>query len=95
MTKTRPAPLGATYKRNVRPSRFGSRSDVAPSGADRSLFDPSYKDSAPTELNLRITKRADSGPWVTTRSNASNRDALRLPYPISDLRELCVLGRRS
>ena len=73
MTKTRPAPLGATYKRNVRPSGFGSRSDVAPSGADRSLFDPSYKDLAPTELGRRIAKHTDSGPWVTARSNALNK----------------------
>ena len=49
MTKTRPAPLGATHKPDVRPSWFSSRPDVAPSGARRVLFDPSYKDLAPTE----------------------------------------------
>jgi hypothetical protein len=79
MTKTRPAPLGATYKPNVRPGRLSSRSDVAPSGARRVLFDPSYKDFAPPELGRRIAKRADSSPWVTTHSNALNKAALRLP----------------
>jgi hypothetical protein len=79
MTKTRPAPLGATYERNVRPSWVSSKLDVAPSGARRVLFDPSYKDFAPPELGRRIAKRADSGPWVTTRSNALNKAALRLP----------------
>ena len=72
MTKTRPAPLEATYKPDVHPSWCTSRSDVAPSGADRALFDPSYKDFALTELGRRIAKRADSGPWVANRSNALN-----------------------
>jgi hypothetical protein len=79
MTKTRPAPLGATYKPNVRPSWFSPRPDVAPSGARPVLFDPSYKDFAPPELGRRIAKRADSSPWVTTHSNALNKAALRLP----------------
>jgi hypothetical protein len=79
MTKTRPAPLGATYKPNVRPSRLSSRPDAAPSGPSRVLFDPSYKDFAPPELGRRIAKRADSSPWVTTHSNALNKAALRLP----------------
>jgi hypothetical protein len=61
MTKTRPAPLGATYKRNVRPSWLRSRPDVAPSGARSVSFDPSYKDLAPPELGRCIAKRADSG----------------------------------
>ena len=63
MTKTRPAPLGATYKRKLRPRWFSSRPDVAPSGARRVLFDPSYKDFAPPELGRGIAKR---GLWVTT-----------------------------
>src|SRR5258708_29414829 len=37
MTKTRPAPLGATYKRNVRPSWFSSRPDVAPTELGRCI----------------------------------------------------------
>jgi hypothetical protein len=79
MTKTRPASLGATYKPDVRPSWFSSRPDVAPSGARRVLFDPSYRDFAPPELGRRIAKRADSGPRVTISSNALNKAALRLP----------------
>jgi hypothetical protein len=63
MIKTRPAPLGATYKPDVRPSRLSSRPDVAPSGADRALFNPSYKDFAPTELCRGIAK---GDLWVTT-----------------------------
>ena len=57
MTKTRPAPLGATYKPDVHPSWCTSRSDVAPSGADRALFDPSYKDFALTELGRGIANQ--------------------------------------
>jgi hypothetical protein len=62
MTKTRPAPLGATYKRNVRPSWLSSRSDVASNGADRALFNPSYKDLAPTELGRRIANQTFVNP---------------------------------
>jgi hypothetical protein len=60
MTKTRPAPLGATYKRNVRLGWSDPRSDVAPSGAKRALFKPSYKDFAPTELRRSTVKIANS-----------------------------------
>ena len=62
MKKTRLAPSGATYKPDVRPSRLSSRSDVAPNGADHVLFNPSYKDFAPTELGRRIreTRRCRS-----------------------------------
>jgi hypothetical protein len=84
MTKTRPAPLGATYKPNVRPSWFSPRPDVAPSGARPVLFDPSYKDFAPPELGRRIAKRADSSPWVTTHSNALNKPKLAKRLRISD-----------
>jgi hypothetical protein len=60
MTKTRPAPLGATYKRNVRPSRLSSRPDVAPSGARPVLFVQSYKDLAPTEPSPSMAKPRNS-----------------------------------
>jgi hypothetical protein len=43
MTKTRPAPLGATYKRNVRLGWSDPRSDVAPSEAKRALFNLAIK----------------------------------------------------
>jgi hypothetical protein len=74
MTKTRPAPLGATYKPDIHPSRLNTRSDVAPSGARRDLLDPSYKDSAPTEHEpaVEMSKSTDKrklsnrglNPWV-------------------------------
>ena len=79
MTKTRLAPLGATFKPEIHPTRLRSRPDVAPSGAQRVLFDPSYKDVAPTEHGIRIAKRGHSGSWVTNRSNPPNKGALRLP----------------
>src|SRR5260221_14484463 len=63
MTKTRPAPLLATYKREVRPLSFSSRPDVAPGGARHVLFNPSYKDFVPTELCRGIPKGV---LWVTT-----------------------------
>ena len=43
-------PLRPLESTSVTPTqRASSRSDVAPGGARRVLFDPSYKDSAPTE----------------------------------------------
>src|SRR5258707_14932704 len=63
MTKTRPSPLGASYSREVRPLWFSVRPDVATSGARRLLFNPSYKDFAPTELCRGSPK---GGLWVTT-----------------------------
>jgi hypothetical protein len=95
MTKTRPAPLGATYKRNVRPSWFSSRPDVAPSGADRVLFNPSYKDFAPPELGRCIAKRADSGSMGNDPLKRVEQGRLAVPSIRTDLCELCVLGRRS
>lgn len=61
MKKARPAPLGATYKQEIRPSWSGSRSDAAPNGAKRVLFNPSYKGFAPTELCRGIAKRGPTG----------------------------------
>jgi hypothetical protein len=48
--KTQPAPLGATYKQSVRLRWSRSKSDAAPNGAKRVLFDRCYKDFAPPEL---------------------------------------------
>jgi len=50
MTKTRPAPLGATSDLELNQLGRTSRLYVAPNGASRVLFNPSYKDFAPTEL---------------------------------------------
>jgi hypothetical protein len=59
MTKTRPAPLGATYKRNARLGWL-NRSDAAPKGANRVLFGRGYKDFAPPELGCSIANHPDS-----------------------------------
>jgi len=54
MPKTRPAPLGATYKQDV-PFRWSRpKPDAAPNGAKRVLFNRDYKDFAPTELARSI-----------------------------------------
>src|ERR1700678_3243507 len=81
MKKNRPAPIRATHKQEVRPSWSGSRSDVAPNGAKRVLFNPTYKDFAPTELCRGITK---CGPRVTTCSNALNQANLKAVTNLTD-----------
>jgi hypothetical protein len=48
--KTRPAPLGATYKQDVCLRWSRPKPDAAPNGAERVLFNRGYKDFAPTEL---------------------------------------------
>jgi hypothetical protein len=69
MTRTRPAPLGATYKRGLRPICIGSKPDVAPSGAKRVLRDPSYKDPAPMELFAAMPRVGTTvkGPVATVK----------------------------
>jgi len=66
MTKTGPAPLAATYKRDLRLAWLNPRTDVAPNGATRALFDPVYKDVAPTELGRAIVK---VDPWASAASS--------------------------
>ena len=53
--KTRPAPLGATYKQDVRLRRVRPKPDAAPNGAKRVLFNRGYKDFAPTALDRSVT----------------------------------------
>ena len=60
--KTRPAPLGATYKQDVRLGWSRPRPDAAPNGAKRVLFDRGYKDFAPTELD----RESGSPPGAST-----------------------------
>ena len=66
MTKARPAPLGATYKRSVRVGQLNPEPDATPNGAKHVLFDRGYKDFAPTELARGIAK---VDPWASTVSN--------------------------
>jgi hypothetical protein len=53
MKKTRSAPSGATYKRDVRQGRLNGP-DIAPNGANPVLVDRCYKDFAPPELGCPI-----------------------------------------
>jgi hypothetical protein len=53
MKKTRSAPSGATYKRDVRQGRL-NEPDIAPNGANPVLVDRCYKDFAPPELGCPI-----------------------------------------
>jgi len=69
MTKTRPAPLGATSDLELNQLGRTSPLQLAPSGAKRVLFNTIYKDFAPTELGRSIAKR---GPRITTCSDALN-----------------------
>jgi hypothetical protein len=48
--KTRPAPLGATYKQDVRLRWSRPKPDAALNGAERVLFNRGYEDFAPMEL---------------------------------------------
>jgi hypothetical protein len=52
--KARPAPLGATYKQDVRLRWSRPKPDAAPNGAERVLFNRGYKDFAPTELDRSV-----------------------------------------
>jgi hypothetical protein len=72
MTITRPAPLGATHKQDVRPGWSNPESYAAPNGARSVLFDRGYKYLAPTELRPTIAKRS----------------AWRSPFAVSFLRFL-------
>jgi hypothetical protein len=97
--KTRPAPLGATYKRSVRPNWSSLPSDATPNGARRFLFDCGYKDFAPTELGCRIvisgspSARSYKSHWSHKACRAvglaeagpirATPSRLRLPKPLS------------
>ena len=59
MKETRPAPLGATYRRDVRPGSLNPGPYAAPNGARPGLCDRSYKYVAPTELG-HIPKHPNS-----------------------------------
>jgi hypothetical protein len=58
--KTRPAPLGATYKQDVRLRWSRPKPDAAPNGAERVLFNRGYKDFAPMELGAASQPQPNS-----------------------------------
>jgi hypothetical protein len=82
--KTRPAPLGATYKLNVRIRWSRQKPDVAPNGAKPVLFGCGYKDFAPTELARSVTTHPNS-LWSFSLCSLRS-SALRQAYGVTGLR---------